>query len=955
LVIDVEMHDDPPTFYDVSDNISNRTLSGNYVEWDPIPVWDTSGDVFQTPDISSLVQQIVGRSGWLSGNAMVFVLEGMQWNRSAATYDYDPDLAPRLHIEFGEGEIGTDEPIITIDREYLGATTLEKSNPASADIALSNTGTGKLVYAISDTATWLTVTPSSGDLLEGSEQILKVAYGTASLAPGTYETTITITDSNALNNPVEIQVSVTIEPIPEDLSCGNIPVYTENLVSPAILILLDVSGSMKTKMEVAPEVEPKTPDLTAIVQEIVDRPGWASGNAMAFILQGIGRRTAVAYDQDSAKAPLLHVEYNDGSAQLLDVRVNQDSDDAEEQIGMTNVNLTSGDLEMSWDNGDAGKSQIIGLRFRDVTIPQGATITNAYIEFQIDETDAVDTTLIIWGEDMDNPPTFADTDDNISGRVKTIASVNWMSIEKWTGVTKERRIDIGRSVISDLVKDRAISWGFGTWCSKKPWKDVADGSYTLVHEGTKANSDDHQAALQAAVAGIRPNGGTPFSFSIEGATNYFKGAKKDKDETGELYVDVDCQPKFLIEITDGQGNTGSSKQNTNSRTEALADAGVTGVGVGFGLDVDKAEQLYEMSKIANARGKASATDDLYALHEEVAGTAEPFFANNKQELVKALTSITESVKGAIFHGSAPAPTTSADLGDTVIVAKFDASRWTGDVEAVAKDANGLWVDVVWAASEEMPAARNVWTVDADGTSVINYTDATLASDNFACLTEKPIGDIINSTPVVVGSPPFFYPFNDYSNFLRNTTRDTMIYIGANDGSVHAIDLVSGQERWAFIPKSMQNKLNQAGLDPLYDRCAPEYCHQYYVDGSPVVGDVFDLFDGAGEEWRTVMVVGEREGGEAYFALDVTTGKAFGDADPTKYLWEFTDDQLGQTWAVPAIERVAVDSSTTDTAWGVFFGSGYFGNPTLQASKEAYLYAIHANDSSHFWWPSHQSY
>jgi hypothetical protein len=85
---------------------------------------------------------------------------------------------------------------------------------------------------------------------------------------------------------------------------------------------------------------------------------------------------------------------------------------------------------------------------------------------------------------MDNPPTFADTDDNISGRSKTTAAVVWNNIEKWTGVTKERRIDIGKAVIGDLVKDRAISWGFGTWCSKNPWKEVSDGSYTLVHEGT---------------------------------------------------------------------------------------------------------------------------------------------------------------------------------------------------------------------------------------------------------------------------------------------------------------------------------------------------------------------------------------------------------------------------------------------------------------------------------------
>ncbi len=967
VFIDVEMHDSPPTFNSTVNNITDRTLSGDYIEWNPIPEFQDPGDKYRSPDLSALVQKIVGRPGWMPGNSMVFVLEGLEDNRNAASYDYHPDWAPLLHIEYGEGEIGIAEAIISVDREYLGATAMQTSNPASASVGLTNNGIGVLYYAISDTADWLSVSPGNGELLGGEAQQLTVSYNTAALAPGLYEATITITDPNALNNPVEIQVSVTVEPIPEGLSCGNIPVYTENLVSPAILILMDVSGSMNSTMEVAPEVKPQTPGLTAIVQEIVDRSGWASGNAMAFIIEGPGRRTAVAFDQDSARAPLLHVEYHDGlAAHVLEVRVDQDSDDAEEPIGGTSVNIKSADLEMSLDIGASNQAQITGVRFRNVTIPQGAMITRAYIQFEIDESDADPTSLTLWGEDMDDAPTFADANDNISSRSKTMAAVPWSNIEEWVGVTKERRIDIGKAAIGELFKDRSISWGFGTWCSKKPWADVVDGSYTLVHEGTKPNTDEHQAAVQAALTAITPNGGTPFSYSLLGGRYYFEGNKKDKDELGDTYVEVDCQPKFLIAITDGQGNSGSTVINTNERATALANAGVTGVGVGFGLSTTQAGQLYELAKVANAKGAVSETDKIYALHEEVNGVAQPFFANNKKELIDALSTITESVKGAIFRGSAPAPTTSEDLGDMVIVAKFDASRWTGDVEAVKKNAAGLWVEPEWKASENMPGPtqRNIYTVTGstvddytDGT-VVTYTDATLTGDHFDCLRQyKPMGDIINSTPVVVGKPPFYYPFDDYMKFMQKysnpyysgaTPRESMIYIGANDGSLHAIDLEYGIERWAFIPPSMHYKLSQAQLDPLYDRCDAGYCHQYYVDGSPIVADVFDLFGGTGEEWRTVLVVGEREGGEAYFALDVTTGNDFGHADPTKFLWEFTDTELGQTWSNPSIERVAVKNSTTDTAWGTYFGSGYFGDPTLQANHQAYLYGIHANDATEFW-------
>ena len=49
-----------------------------------------------------------------------------------------------------------------------------------------------------------------------------------------------------------------------------------------------------------------------MLQEIVNRPGWTSGNALVLIVTGSGTRTAVAYDKDSSEAPLLYVEYSPG-------------------------------------------------------------------------------------------------------------------------------------------------------------------------------------------------------------------------------------------------------------------------------------------------------------------------------------------------------------------------------------------------------------------------------------------------------------------------------------------------------------------------------------------------------------------------------------------------------------------------------------------------------------------
>jgi hypothetical protein len=67
-----------------------------------------------------------------------------------------------------------------------------------------------------------------------------------------------------------------------------------------------------TVNEVGPNEQ--TPSLAAIIQEIVNRTGWAGGNSLAIIITGTGHRTARAYDGEAAGAPLLHIEYGTSTA-----------------------------------------------------------------------------------------------------------------------------------------------------------------------------------------------------------------------------------------------------------------------------------------------------------------------------------------------------------------------------------------------------------------------------------------------------------------------------------------------------------------------------------------------------------------------------------------------------------------------------------------------------------------
>ena len=458
---------------------------------------------------------------------------------------------------------------------------------------------------------------------------------------------------------------------------------------------------------------------------------------------------------------------------------------------------------------------------------------------------------------------------------------------------------------------------------------------------------------------------------MDAGRKYFTKEKAEWDpilnaEAGIKFQDASCQPKFLIELSDGMGNVPSMsdtglygeafntyyKNLVASKANALADAGVSTVGVGFGIPEGELEQIYALAEVANTRGKASTSDSLYAMHQEDAATGNglPYLATNKDQLMDVFRTIMNSVKGAVFFGSAPAATTSTDLGDMVVLASFNAGNWTGEIEAIAKDTTtGKWNASLWKASENMPATRNVWTVDS-GNNLTAYTTSTLAGDNYLC---KKIGDIVHSTPMVVGTPPFFYAFDNYASFKRNLSvtnpREKMAYVGSNDGLLHAFSLETGQERWAFLPKSLQAKLNEAGNGASYDPCSTSYCHRYLLDGSPQVADVYGVFGGA-SKWRTMLVVGQRGGGTAYTALDVTRGESFGaGADQAKFLWELTDAELGESWSEAAIERVSYPGGGTGAAaWGVFVSSGYHENDNLQYNKEGYLYGVEAASGNGLW-------
>lgn len=228
-----------------------------------------------------------------------------------------------------------------------------------------------------------------------------------------------------------------------------------------------------------------------------------------------------------------------------------------------------------------------------------------------------------------------------------------------------------------------------------------------------------------------------------------------------------------------------------------------------------------------------------------------------------------------------------------------------------------------------------------------------------------LGDIISSTNTFTGKPMEAYSLLYYDasyrvfyNHYRYATppptsgRNDVVYVGANDGMLHAFNAgkfvetrdslqtsgylhgwgeLLGKELWTYIPFNLLPHLKW-----MLDK---KYCHVYYVDLKPYVTDVKIFTANAVHDsgWGTILIGGMRLGGtpitlgtttyrSAYFAFDVT------EPQNPQLLWEFTDSSLGFTTCYPTAAKVR-------DRWFLIFGSGPKNSAGAAAAATAKLYVL----------------
>ncbi len=299
------------------------------------------------------------------------------------------------------------------------------------------------------------------------------------------------------------------------------------------------------------------------------------------------------------------------------------------------------------------------------------------------------------------------------------------------------------------------------------------------------------------------------------------------------------------------------------------------------------------------------------------------------------------------------------------VTRSDLSAPSGR-ELVASGVEILW-DAGQLLNDRSASSRTIYTAYYENSDFkrIDFTEANVGTlgpllqdvnnDNVGLINfirgegrDWKLGDINHSNPLVVGPPEGVESQmgSGYENFKNNwQNRHKVVYVGANDGMLHCFDVLTGEERWSFIPYNLLPKLrnmwmvDQATGDRFFARDA-------YVDGSPVAADVYIDVDGNGtKEWRTILICGQGPGQGStvggginyYFALDIT------DPDNPQPLWEVTIATMGETRSVPAVGKVVKEGEDT---WVSFVGSGYDNDPDEEVGN--YLYALDLNNGQIFW-------
>ena len=534
LVFQGQASDNAPTFTTTAGNVSSRPRTSASASWAPVP-WTVVGEQGanqRTGDLKAVIQEIVNRPGWASGNALAIIISG-SGHRTARSFESVPAGAALLHIETGWSPVnyapvvdaGPDQTIALpagVSLSGIVSDDGQPNPPAAVTVTWSKgSGPGTVTFgnanAASTTASFsaagiylLRLTASDGALAATDSLQVTVLPppNTAPVVDAGPDQTITlpagaslsgtVTDDGLPNPPASVTVTWSKGSGPGTVAFGNANAASTTASFAAagtyVLRLTASDGALATadSLQVTVLPQPNTgpvvyagPDQTVILPADATLSGSASDDGLPnppgtltiswSALSGPGPVTFQSASQLGTHATFsaagvyqLRLQASDGAftaadtmqitvlqAAALDRRVAASSDDAEESASGA-INLTSANLQLVYN----GTNQIVGLRFANLTLPRGALITTAYVQFAAELNESGAVSLAIRAQAADNPATFSGSNLNVSSRARTADSVSWAPAAWTTGSSGAAQRTPELKSLVQATTDRA-GWASG--------------------------------------------------------------------------------------------------------------------------------------------------------------------------------------------------------------------------------------------------------------------------------------------------------------------------------------------------------------------------------------------------------------------------------------------------------------------------------------------------------------
>lgn len=433
---------------------------------------------------------------------------------SRADRESDPTVLPSNVNWWSADEVGTE---MTLSQNAMGRSVIGSGSSNVAPTAGFTFATSDLTANFTDAST-----DSDGSIASRSWNFGDGGTSTSTnpshtyASAGTYTVTLTVTDNDGATDDASHSVTVSDSEPTNDAPTAAFSFDTTDLTATFTDGSTDSDGS-----------------IVAYSWNFGDGGTSTSANpSHTYASAGTYSVTLTVTDDDDATNSTSHsvtvtAPSGGGETTTVEVRVSQSSDDAEEAVDDNSMYMDSSDLELIDDSGE----QVVGIRFQNVNIPQGATITSAYLQFATDETGSTTTNLTIKAQDSDNAATFSSTDGDISGRATTTASVSW-SPAAWNTVGALNDTPNLAAVVQEVVNRSG-------WTANNGMAFIITGSGERTaesYDGSSATAPLLHVEYEGESGGgdiVAPTAG--FSFDTSDLTATFTDSSTDSDGTIASY------------------------------------------------------------------------------------------------------------------------------------------------------------------------------------------------------------------------------------------------------------------------------------------------------------------------------------------------------------------------------------------------------------------------------------